>query len=133
MKVLEIEGIGEAFAEKLRTAGIETVEVLLERGGTRKGRADLALSTGLSEATILEWVNHADLMRIRGVGPEYADLLEEAGVDTVPELARRNATHLHTAILELLEKKELVRRPPTEGMLADWIDEAGKLGRTIEY
>jgi predicted flap endonuclease-1-like 5' DNA nuclease len=133
MKVMEIEGIGEVFAEKLRKAGIETVEVLLERGSTRKGRGELAAVTGLPEATILEWVNHADLMRVHGVGPEYADLLEEAGVDTLPELARRNPTHLHEAILKLLEKKELVRRPPTEGMISDWIAEATKLGRTIEF
>lgn len=133
MKVMEIEGIGETYAATLREAGIATDADLLERGATRKGRADLAEVTGLAESLLLEWVNHADLMRIRGVGPEYADLLEEAGVDTVPELARRKAANLHATIEKVVAEKGLVRRPPSEGMVADWIAEASTLGRTIEY
>jgi predicted flap endonuclease-1-like 5' DNA nuclease len=133
MKVMEIEGVGERYATKLREAGIATDTELLERGRTRKGRAEIAVSTGVPEKSILEWVNHADLMRIHGVGPEYSDLLEEAGVDTVPELAHRNAAHLRAAITATVAEKGLVRRPPSEGMIADWIVEAGKLPRTIEY
>jgi predicted flap endonuclease-1-like 5' DNA nuclease len=133
MKVMEIEGIGETYAARLREAGIATDADLLERGHTRKGRADLAEVTGLAESLVLEWVNHADLMRIHGVGPEYADLLEEAGVDTVPELARRNPANLHVAIEKVVADQGLVRRTPSEGMIGDWITEATTLGRTIEY
>jgi predicted flap endonuclease-1-like 5' DNA nuclease len=133
MKVMEIEGIGPRYAEKLEAAGISTDAELLERGHTRKARTEIAETTGIPEKLVLEWVNHTDLMRVRGIGPEYADLLEEAGVDTVPELARRNATNLHEAITKLVADKGLVRRPPSEGMLAGWIVEAAGLGRTIEY
>jgi len=133
MNVLEIEGVGEAYAAKLHDVGIVTEIDLLKRGATRKGRADLAAVTKLPEPKILEWVNHVDLMRIHGVGPEYADLLEEAGVDTVPELAHRNPVHLHETIEKVVAEKELVRRPPSEGMVADWIAEAVTLPRAIEY
>jgi predicted flap endonuclease-1-like 5' DNA nuclease len=133
MKVMEIEGVSETYAAKLHDAGVATDADLLERGATRKGRADLAEVTGLAESRLLEWVNHADLMRIHGVGPEYADLLEEAGVDTVPELAHRNPANLHATIEKVVADKGLVRRPPSEGMISDWITEATTLGRTIEY
>ncbi|HET9456150.1 MAG TPA: DUF4332 domain-containing protein [Candidatus Limnocylindrales bacterium] len=133
MKVLEIEGVGTRYAEKLVAAGITTDAELLERGHTRKGRADIAETTGVSEKSVLEWVNHADLMRIKGIGPEYADLLEEAGVDTVPELARRNAANLYETVMTTVAAKGLVRRPPSEGMIAGWVVEAATLGRTIEY
>ena len=87
----------------------------------------------MSEKAVLEWVNHADLMRIKGIGPEYADLLEEAGVDTVPELARRNAANLYETVMTTVAAKGLVRRPPSESMIAGWVAGAGTLGRTIEY
>jgi predicted flap endonuclease-1-like 5' DNA nuclease len=133
MKVIEIEGVGATYAAKLHEAGIRSDTELLERGATRKGRSELAEKIGLPEHQVLEWVNHVDLMRVHGVGPEYADLLEAAGVDTVPELARRRPEHLHAKILEVVAAKGLVRRPPSEGMVADWIAEATRLGRTIEY
>ena len=133
MNVLEIEGVGRVYAEKLYSAGIRTETQLLHRGATRKGRDELAEMTRLPEPRILEWVNHADLMRIRGIGPEYADLLEEAGVDTVPELAQRNASNLHATIESVVTRKELVRRPPSVGMIATWIAQATTLGRAIEY
>jgi predicted flap endonuclease-1-like 5' DNA nuclease len=133
MKVLDIEGVGTKYAGQLRAAGILTDADLLEKGATRKGRAELADASGIPDRLILEWVNHADLMRIKGVGPEYADLLEEVGVDTVPELARRDPAHLHQAIVTRQLEHELVRRPPTEGMVADWVSEAKLLGRVIEY
>jgi predicted flap endonuclease-1-like 5' DNA nuclease len=133
MNVLEIEGVGSVYAEKLHAAGVVTDVDLLRQGATRRGRAELAKATKLPEPTILEWVNHVDLMRIHGVGPEYADLLEEAGVDTIPELAHRNPVALHARIEQVLAEKELVRRPPSEGMIADWIAEATTLPRAIEY
>jgi predicted flap endonuclease-1-like 5' DNA nuclease len=133
VRVMEIEGVGERYAAKLQDAGIATDTDLLEQGRTRKGREEIADATGLAASLVLEWVNHADLMRIHGVGPEYADLLEEAGVDTVPELGQRNAANLHAAIESTVSQKGLVRRPPSEDMLAGWIAEARTLGRTIEY
>ena len=93
--VKEVEGIGPAYGEKLEAAGIKTQESLLVEGGTKKGRESIAEKTGISEKLILEWVNRADLARIKGVGSEYADLLENSGVDSVPELAQRNAANLH--------------------------------------
>ena len=133
MNVLEIEGVGMTYAQKLREAGVVTEIDLLRRGATRRGRAELAKATKLPEPAILEWVNQVDLMRIHGVGPEYADLLEEAGVDTVPELAHRNPTMLYEAIERIAAEKDLVRRPPSEGMIAGWIAEATTLPRAIEY
>jgi predicted flap endonuclease-1-like 5' DNA nuclease len=89
-KLTKVEGIGEVYAQKLREATIATTQALLERGASPQGRKEIAEKTGISEKLILEWVNHVDLFRIKGVGEEYSDLLEEAGVDTVPELAQRN-------------------------------------------
>ena len=129
----EIEGIGPTYAKKLVKAGVKTTEELLESGATKRGRETLAEKTGISEKLILEWVNLADLFRIKGVGEEYSDLLEEAGVDTVVELSRRNPENLHAKILEVNEKKKLVRRPPTLDKVRDWVEQAKKLPRKIEY
>jgi len=129
----EIEGIGPTYAKKLVEVGVITTEELLERGATRKGREDLSEKTGISAKLILEWVNLADLFRIKGVGEEYSDLLEEAGVDTVVELSRRNPENLHAKILEVNEKKKLVRRPPTLNKVRAWIEQAKKLPRKVEY
>lgn len=133
MKTMAIEGVGEVFAARLREAGINSDTELLARASTRRERALLADMTGLTERQILEWVNHADLMRIHGVGPEYADLLEDAGVDTVPELAHRNPVNLYQTIVKVATNKKLVRRLPSEGMVVDWVAEATKLDRRIEY
>jgi predicted flap endonuclease-1-like 5' DNA nuclease len=133
MKTTAIEGVGEVFAARLREAGISSDSQLLTRAARRRDRALLAETTGLTERQILEWVNHADLMRVHGVGPEYADLLEAAGVDTVPELAQRNPENLYRTIVKVATDKQLVRRPPSEGMVAEWVAEATRLGRTIEY
>ena len=132
-KIEDIEGIGPTYAKKLVDAGINTTDDLLEAGATPKGREDLAEKTGISGKLILEWVNLADLLRIKGVGEEYSDLLEEAGVDTVAELARRNAENLHAKISEVNEEKHLVRRPPTLNNVKDWIEQAKKLPRKVEY
>jgi predicted flap endonuclease-1-like 5' DNA nuclease len=128
-----IEGIGPVYAEKLRAAGIGSVSALLRAGATPEGRRDLEEKTGIGHEYILDWVNRADLMRIRGVGEEYSDLLEWAGVDTVPELAQRNSDNLIKKILEVNEEKRLVRRPPTRDMVARWIEQAKTLERAVSY
>ena len=102
-KIVEIEGIGEKLAATLEGAGVATVEALLATAGTAKGREELANKTGLKASQILEWVNRADLMRVKGVGSEYSDLLEAAGVDTVKELATRRPDNLHAKLLEVLD------------------------------
>ena len=132
-KIVDIEGIGPVYAEKLNSLNIYTTSDLLEAGATPLGRKELADKTGISDKLILEWVNLADLFRIKGVGEEYADLLEEAGVDTVVELAKRVPENLHAKMLEVNEKKKLVRRPPTLNEVKLWIEEAKKLPRKIEY
>ena len=132
-KIIDIEGIGKVYAEKLAEAGLTTVEALLKAGASPKGRQALAEETGISGKLILEWVNLADLFRIKGVGEEYSDLLEEAGVDTVPELAQRNAENLYTKLVETNAAKELVRRLPTQSQVADWIQQAKTLPRVVTY
>lgn len=122
-----IRGIAPKFATKLRKAGVRTTEGLLKRATTRRGRTDLAGRTGLASEQILEWVNRADLMRVKGVGSEYSDLLEAAGVGTVRELRRRNVKALTTRMVQINEERRLVRRLPTQGMVAAWIDHAKAL------
>lgn len=132
-KLSDIEGIGPVFEAKLNAVGVKTVEGLLKAGATKKGRVELADKSGVGEKNILEWVNAADLFRIRGVGSEYADLLEEAGVDTVVELATRKPENLFKKIVEVNAGKKLVSKLPTEAQVADWVKQAGKLPRVIEY
>ncbi|MBN1179700.1 MAG: DUF4332 domain-containing protein [Anaerolineae bacterium] len=132
-KLETIEGIGPVYAEKLRAAGIRSVESLLQAGASAKGRKDLAEKTGIGHEHILDWVNRADLMRVKGLGEEYSDLLERVGVDTVPELAKRNAENLHKKVLEANEAQKLVRRPPSLFMVADWIEQAKALDRVVSY
>jgi predicted flap endonuclease-1-like 5' DNA nuclease len=132
-KLITIEGVGEAYASKLEQAGVRTTQALLKKGATPAGRKEIAEKTGISEALILEWVNHVDLFRIRGVGEEYADLLEEAGVDTIPELAQRNAENLYKKLVEVNRAKKLVRKMPVLSQVADWIEQAKKLPRVITY
>ncbi len=133
MKIATIEGIGSVYAEKLQGVGVKTVEALLDKGATAKGRETLAEATGISEKLILEWVNLADLMRIKGVGEEYSDLLEEAGVDTVKELKQRNPENLYKAMIEVNQAKKLVRRVPTLKEVQQWVAEAGKLPPVVTY
>jgi predicted flap endonuclease-1-like 5' DNA nuclease len=134
MKIEEVEGIGPVFAEKLRAAGIESVEELLEKGASRGGRTAIAEATGIDGGKILEWVNHADLMRIKGVGSQYSDLLEAAGVDSPAELARRNAANLADAFQSVVaERPGIVRRVPTEAEIAGWIAEAKDLPKVVEH
>ncbi|MCW5941831.1 MAG: DUF4332 domain-containing protein [Fimbriimonadaceae bacterium] len=132
-QIESIEGIGPAQGAKLVAAGVKTQEALLEAGATPKGRDDLATKTGISEKLILKWVNRADLARIKGVGSEYADLLEVAGVDSVPELAQRNPANLYAALVEANAAKSLVRNLPTEKAVADWVEQAKALPRVVSH
>jgi uncharacterized membrane protein HdeD (DUF308 family)/predicted flap endonuclease-1-like 5' DNA nuclease len=131
--VSTIEGIGPKYSEALKEQGVDSPQALLEAGATSKGRKSLAKKTGLSPKLILAWVNQADLMRIKGVGSEFADLLEKAGVDTVPELARRNAANLHAKVVEVNEDKHLVRQVPSPQKVESWVAEAKELDRVVQY
>jgi predicted flap endonuclease-1-like 5' DNA nuclease len=132
-KLEYVEGIGEKYADKLRKAEVNTTDALLKMGSTPKGRKEIAEKSGVSDKLVLEWVNHVDLFRIKGVGQEYADLLEEAGVDTVPELAQRNIENLTKKMEEVNGKKKLVRKLPVEKQVKDWVAQAKKLPRVIKY
>jgi predicted flap endonuclease-1-like 5' DNA nuclease len=132
-KLIDVEGIGPVYAAKLMDAGLGSAEALLDQGATPKGRKEIAEKSGLSDALILEWVNHVDLYRIRGVGSEYADLLEEAGVDTVPELAQRNAEHLLEKMTAVNAEKKLVRRLPVLSQVQSWVEQAKHLERKVSY
>ncbi len=131
--IIQVEGVGQVYAEKLIAAGIRTTDALLEAGATPKGRRELEEKTGIRHDLILEWVNHVDLWRIKGVAEEYSDLLEEAGVDTVPELAQRNAANLYEKLVAVNQEKQLVRRLPTPKQVADWIEQAKALPRVVTY
>ena len=128
-----IEGIGPSLTEKLQEAGIKNVEQLLIIAGPKIGREKLSAKTGLSEARILKFVNCADLMRIRGVGGEYAELLEAAGVDSVPELAQRNAANLTERITSVNAEKKLVRTLPSETRVREWVAQAKSLPRAVHH
>lgn len=132
-KIEEIEGIGPAYADKLRAAGIETAEALLAACKTPKGRKDMAEKTGISEKLILTWTNHADLMRISGVAGQFAELLEAAGVDTVKELAHRNATNLQAALEAKNEERRLTGRVPSVSQVEKMIEQAKALEPMVTY
>jgi predicted flap endonuclease-1-like 5' DNA nuclease len=132
-KLETIEGIGPVYAQQLRENGTATIEALLEAGATPQGRQRLEEKTGIGHKLILEWVNLADLMRIKGIGEEYSDLLEEAGVDTVRELRNRVPGNLYQAIVEANRVKRLVRRLPTLKMVADWVEQAKRLPPKVTY
>jgi predicted flap endonuclease-1-like 5' DNA nuclease len=131
--IIEVEGIGEVYAKKLKEAGISTSEGLLDKGATPAGRDKIAKETGISHVRILRWVNHVDLFRIKGIETQYAELLEAAGVDTVPELAQRNPANLLAALAEVKAKKHPVRKLPSQEQVADWIKQAKKLPRVVTY
>jgi predicted flap endonuclease-1-like 5' DNA nuclease len=131
--IVKVEGIGKTYADKLVAAGIRTTEKLLDAGCKAKAREELAAKTGIPAKLILEWVNLADLMRIKGVGEEYSDLLEEAGVDTIAELANRKPENLLQKIMETNEKEKLVRRPPVLKQVQKWVEDAKKMPHKVEY
>ena len=132
-KIIDIQGIGPVYAEKLIAAGIETVAQLLEKGKSPKGRKELEEGTGIRHDLILTWVNHADLFRVKGIGPQFAELLEAGGVDTVKELGHRNAANLEKTLLEVNEKEHRTKRVPTAGELQKMIDQAKELPGVVTY
>jgi predicted flap endonuclease-1-like 5' DNA nuclease len=132
-KIIDIEGIGTVYARKLIGKGIRTVEALLKKGATPKGREEISKDTGLGHKEILEWVNRADLYRIKGVAAQYSDLLENAGVDTVVELSKRDPKNLTKAMADSNAKRKVVRRLPTEKEVARWISQAKRLPRVVSY
>jgi predicted flap endonuclease-1-like 5' DNA nuclease len=134
MNIEDVEGIGPAYAEKLAGVGIRTTDDLLAAGAKPSGRDQVAASTGISAQLILEWVNNIDLMRVPGVGPQYSDLLEAAGVDSPAELALRNSTNLAITVQEVVAARPgIVRRIPTEAEIASWVDEARRMEKVVEH
>jgi predicted flap endonuclease-1-like 5' DNA nuclease len=134
MKIIDIEGIGPSYATKLANkAGIRSVEALLKNGATEKGRKEIATATGINDSLILEWVNRADLYRIKGVGSQYSDLLEKAGVDTVVELSKRVPENLYKKMVEINTAKNLVNGMPGLKKVQNWVDQAKKLPRVVKY
>lgn len=133
MKVIDIEGIGAAYAAKLAKVGIRTVEGLLKNGASAKGRKEIAEASGIDQTIILEWVNRADLYRIKGVAKQYSDLLENAGVDTVVELSKRVPSNLYAKMVEINQAKNLVNGMPGAKKVDGWIAQAKKLPRIVTY
>lgn len=132
-KIIDIQGIGPVYAEKLIAVGIETVDQLLEKGAAPKGRKELEDKTGIRADLILTWVNHADLFRVKGVGPQFAELLEAAGVDTVKELRNRNAANLQAKLEEINAEKNLTNRVPALKEIEKMIEQAKELPPMMEY
>jgi predicted flap endonuclease-1-like 5' DNA nuclease len=132
-KIIDIEGVGEAYAEKLIAAGINTPAQLLEKCAAPKGRKELAEQTGIADKLILKWTNHADLFRIHGVGPQFSELWEAAGVDTVKELSHRVPANLVAKMEEVNAEKHLVRRVPALKEVEKMVAEAKTLPATMTY
>lgn len=132
-KIEAVEGIGQVYAAKLLDYGIVTTDQLLEKGSTKKDRQTIADETGISEKLLLTWVNHCDLFRIKGIGPQYAELLEAAGVDTVPELATRNPENLLAKMTETNEEKNLVRAMPYLKQVNKWVEQAKDLPKIVKH
>lgn len=131
--IKKIEGIGEKYGTQLKMIGIGTVEALLERGASAKGRDEIAEKSGINAHQILEWVNRADLFRVKGVGEEYSDLLEASGVDTVVELAQRKAENLFEKMVAINQEKKLVRKLPTLAQVSSWVEQSKKLPRIVTH
>lgn len=132
-KIIDIEGIGPAYAKKLATAGVTTTGALLKFAANSAGRKDLAKTADVTTKQVLEWVNRADLMRIKGVGTQYSDLLEASGVDTVVELAQRNAQNLFAKMVDINAAKKLVRQIPSVEQVEAWVKQAKNLPRVISH
>ncbi|MBQ8098108.1 MAG: DUF4332 domain-containing protein [Bacteroidaceae bacterium] len=132
-KIIDIEGIGEVYAEKLIAAGIETPAQLLEKGAAPAGRKALAEETSIADGLILKWTNHADLFRIKGVGPQFAELLEASGVDTVKELKHRVPENLTAKLQEVNDQKHLVRRVPALKEVIKMVNQAKELEPKMTY
>jgi predicted flap endonuclease-1-like 5' DNA nuclease len=132
-KLVEIEGIGGTYASKLEAAGINSLEVLLQKGSTKNGRKELEDATGISGKSLLRWINMADLFRVKGIGEQYSNLLGAAGVDTVPEFAQRKPENLHSKMVAVNEEKNLVSVTPSFSAVEKWIEEAKALPRVVTY
>lgn len=132
-KIIDVEGIREVYAKRLQEAGVTTTEGLLKDGANPAQRATLAEKTGISGTLILKWVNRADLFRVKGIGEEYSDLLEAAGVDSVVELAKRKPENLHQTLVETNTTKKLVRLVPGAEKVAEWVRLAGQLPRAVSH
>lgn len=132
-RIDEIRTLAHREATRLRKAGIRTTDALLRRAATRSGRSELSSETEIPTAELLRWVNFADLMRVKGVGGEYAELLSTCGVTTVPELRRRNGVTLTAKMQAVNHKKDLVRRLPTESMVGAWIERAASLEPVVRH
>lgn len=131
--IADIEGIGPSYKEKLGPAGISTTDDFLGKCCDSKGRKAIAAETGISEKLLLTWANRADLMRISGVGPQFSELLEAAGVDTVKELRNRNAENLATAMSETNAEKKLAKSSPASKMVQEWIEQAKGMDPLITH
>ncbi|REK19659.1 MAG: DUF4332 domain-containing protein [Actinobacteria bacterium] len=131
-RIDEVAGVGVKQATRLRKVGVRTSKGLIETASTRSGRTDLAAKTGIPPRDLKKWVHHADLLRVKGVGAEYAELLVAAGVDTVRDLRRRNATALVAKIISMNGSEKVVRRLPTEAMVSAWIDSAANVEPSID-
>ena len=131
--IQRIEGIAYEHAKELSKAGVLTIEDLLKEGATPQGRKDIEYVTRLPHKLILKWVNMVDLFRIKGISEEYSELLQVSGVNSVPELALRNPEHLYNKMVEINDKRNLVRKMPSEKMVAGWIEDAKELPRIVEY
>jgi predicted flap endonuclease-1-like 5' DNA nuclease len=132
-KLSDIEGIGDSYSSRLTESGITSLENLLNTCCGKKGRQEIAEKSGISEKLILNWVNRADLARIKGVSTQYADLLECAGVDTVPELAQRNPDNLQARMVEVNNDKNLVRKVPSVSQVQDWVAQAKTLPKLVVH
>ena len=132
-RLADIEGIGAVYAVKLEEAGVQSIEKLLGLCCEPRARDELAQQTGVSEKLILEWVNRADLCRIKGVSTQYADLLEAAGVDSVPELGQRNAENLHARLLQANAEHKRVRKLPSLKQVQGWVDQAKALPKLVQH
>jgi predicted RecB family nuclease len=131
-RIDEVAGVGVRQATRLRKAGVRTSKALIEEASSRAGRTTLARKTGIPPRDLKSWVHHADLLRVKGVGGEYAELLVAAGVETIRDLRRRNPTALVAKIISMNGSKKVVRRLPTEAMVTGWIESAGSVEPSID-
>ena len=132
-KLTTIEGVGPVLSEKLRGAGVGSTDTLLRAGASKTGRRNIAAKSGIDEGRVLKFVNHADLMRVKGIGGEYAELLDAAGVDTIPELGNRNSTNLSGRMKQENDARKLVRLVPSQSRVSEWVRQAKTLDRIITY
>jgi predicted flap endonuclease-1-like 5' DNA nuclease len=131
--IQDIQGIGPSFAEKLAVASIDTTEKLLAHCSAKKGRVELAAKTGVSESLLLKWTNMADMMRVSGIGPQFAELLEASGVDTIKELAQRKAENLATTMAAKNAEKQLTKAVPAASVISGWIQAAKTTESKLTY